>query len=126
MYKRMILVITDMCRTEVAGSWVEPLKLDTAIRHILSPFLNRRLGGLKILTELVRRANNAVEYPSGWRISRSVNNGEDNSSYSVVHILYSLTLPSITAKLSEKDVMATLFEGKLLRKKNSNQNLKNL
>lgn len=114
-----LLCISLIClacdvRTPSAGQLVEPVKLHTAIRHISSPFLNRRLGGLKILSDLVRRAVNATEFPTGWRITRTVeSNGDVSASYSVVPILYAFTPSMIAAQLAELSVMATLFEGEI-------------
>lgn len=65
-----------------------------------------------MLTDLVRRAGNATEFPTGWRITRTVgSNGEVSSSYSVVPILYSFTPSMISAQLADLSVIASLFEG---------------
>jgi hypothetical protein len=66
-------------------------------RYITSPFLNRfdvfekchecihnyvvirRLWGLKLLTELVKRTQLSIEWPDGFKISRSAISSEDAS-----------------------------------------------
>lgn len=105
------LAIVAFGRSEDTGKLIEPLKLDMCLRLIACPYLNRRLGGLKILTELLKRANNAVDCPTGWRIHKSVTpSGEHSASYSALPILYYLRPALISEKLI--DIIPTLFESK--------------
>jgi len=73
-----------------------------------SPFLNRRLGGLRFLTNLIRRASNSLTV-NGWKVNKT--GSGDNVSYSTVPVLYYLSLDDICDRLLEMDLMITLFEG---------------
>lgn len=120
-------------RTEKSGKMLETVWLQIAIIQVSCPFLNRRLGGLKLLIELLRRARLTVEFPNGIKRTellisgpsncKSPSNGSttDNSisshlslpnvSYQVISVLYYLNSESISQEILRCKVISSFFEG---------------
>lgn len=116
----------------------EKVWLDISIRSILCPFLNRRLGGLRLLTELIRRGINTVSYPSGIKISVSIKTNDSKSnassvntstgssapvshsdevidldkslSFKVVPILYNISLDYICSRIQQEYILENIFQ----------------
>ncbi len=98
-------------RNPDATGVIEKLRLSIGIRYFSCPYLNRRLGGLKILSDLVRRASNAIIYPVGI----STNWPKDSGGLSlpilaVVPITYALTGKHICTELINADVFGQLYK----------------
>lgn len=93
------IAVSHFGRNAATGRMIEPTVLQISLQNLQSPYLNRRLGGLKILTDLVKKAANAVEYPSGLKIVRSTTNGMEHVSYRVMPVLYHYTMASLVDKL---------------------------
>jgi hypothetical protein len=100
----------------------EFLWLDIALFILDCPYLNKRLGGLKLVSDLIRRCVNALECPSGLRTTISTTNTEANSasngsaaevsvSYRVVPVVYSITLKQICERILETNVLMRFFRG---------------
>eukprot|EP01032_Pedospumella_encystans_P008041 gene8041-9580_t len=94
-----------------SGRLLDPLKLEVALQHLRCPFLNRRLGGLKILSELVRRGENSRDCPSGLKITRSMANNVEEVSYRVMPVLFHFTLRSLCEQLRHCDAIVQIFQG---------------
>lgn len=93
------IAVSHFGRNAATGRMIEPTVLQISLQNLQSPYLNRRLGGLKILTDLVKKAANAVEYPSGLKIVRSTTNSIEHVSYRVMPVLYHYTMASLVDKL---------------------------
>jgi len=93
------IAVSHFGRNAATGRMIEPTVLQISLQNLQSPYLNRRLGGLKLLTDLVKKAANAVEYPSGLKIVRSTTNGMEHVSYRVMPVLYHYTMASLVDKL---------------------------
>ena len=52
-----------------AGVLVESLWVDVSLRYLSCPYLNRRLGGLKMLSDMLKRAQATIDYPTGLQVS---------------------------------------------------------
>jgi ubiquitin C-terminal hydrolase len=63
-------------RNAASGKCFESIWLEISLKYLQCPFLNRRLGGLRLLSELAKRAGNAKLYPSGLKESRLTKNLE--------------------------------------------------
>ncbi|KAJ1416221.1 hypothetical protein B484DRAFT_422241, partial [Ochromonadaceae sp. CCMP2298] len=107
-------------RTRQAGA-TEPLKLHLALESLQCPFLNRRLGGLKMLADMVRRGENASECPGGLRVTRTTNNSNNGTngangaaesvSYQVLPVLYHFSLGELCGQLSACEALRQIFVG---------------
>jgi hypothetical protein len=99
-------------RNATAGAVVEPLRVSIALQCLHSPFLNRRLGALKMLSELVRSAEMAIENPTGWKVTRiTMSNGVEDVTYRVVPVLLHLTLQDLCAQLRDCPGLEQIFVG---------------
>ena len=97
-----------------AGQLIEPLYFELAMILVNSPYLNKRHGGLKVLSDLLRRAQNYKEAPNGIKITKSINsNNIENISYKVVPILHYLKLDDLCRKISDTDIIRNMFIGEL-------------
>jgi hypothetical protein len=106
------IAIAHLGKTAAMGELIEPLRLHVAIMYLQSPFLNRRLGGLKLLSELVRQAELTVEHPSGWKVTRTVMpDGVEDVTYRVLSVLYHLTLRDICQQLLDCGALEQIFVG---------------
>jgi hypothetical protein len=106
-----LIAYTFHGRNEVAGRVTEELRLSVALQNLVCPYLNRRLGGLKILIDVIRRAESSVDYPSGLKTFQNFTNGIQYKSYRVVPVFYYLKLSTICTKLEECDAILQIFEG---------------
>ena len=52
-----------------AGLLVESLWVDVSLRYLSCPYLNRRLGGLKMLSDMLKRAQATIDHPTGLQAS---------------------------------------------------------
>ena len=52
-----------------AGLLVESLWVDVSLRYLSCPYLNRRLGGLKMLSDMLKRAQATIDCPSGLQVT---------------------------------------------------------
>lgn len=87
------------------GDLVESIRLNLAIRYFSSPYLNRRLGGLKMICDLLKRTTNAVQYPDGiWRGTG------DLPLMMVMARTYSLSTSKVCTELLNADVFRQLYE----------------
>eukprot|EP00981_Chlorochromonas_danica_P005027 scaffold1001_cov188-Ochromonas_danica.AAC.16 len=80
---------------QVVQDSLEELRLSIAIHYFSSPFLNRRLGGLKMLTDMIQRARNGQLYPNG--IQKTVPNVQSagNSTTEARTLTWPLTTFSV-------------------------------
>ncbi|RYH32605.1 hypothetical protein EON65_00270 [archaeon] len=91
------------------AEFIDSLRLRIGTTYLMSQFLNRRLGGLKLLVDLLKRAENAALYPSGLSIKPGNVAGQDVPSVYVVPVNYSFTTKRICEELSKIDVLDTLY-----------------
>jgi hypothetical protein len=101
-------------RNSQCGQLVEPLYYDVAMILANSPYLNKRHGGLKILSDLLRRAQNYIETPNGLKITKSYNsNSIETISYKAVPILHHFKLDELCRKITASDIIKNMFIGEL-------------
>eukprot|EP01038_Epipyxis_sp_PR26KG_P010058 gene10058-13518_t len=106
------IAIMHFGRNAATGEIIEPLRLEISLRTLSSPFLNRRLGGLKILTDLIRRAEAVEDVPTGLKVTKLSSNNVETVSYRVVPILYHLTIGDICSILQQNNkTLTSIFEG---------------
>ena len=103
-------------RNEIGGEYIEGTRLTLAIQLMSSQVLSKRLGGLKMLNELIRRASSSKLYPSG--INRmelpSVDaNNPDNViiKYHIVPVNFNIFHGFICTFLRQADYMSILYTG---------------
>ena len=77
------------------------------------PFLNRRLDGLKLISDVVTRVTNAQLYPSGLKITKKTNSqgAETGISYEVVPVALFYSAETLTEWIASNDIVAPLFRG---------------
>eukprot|EP01041_Mallomonas_annulata_P001788 gene1788-3471_t len=96
-------------RGSPAAGEVEHIYLNIANQCISCPYLNKRLGGLDILLDLIRRTQMAKLFPTGIRRERNVMSGSvENISYYIVPITRVLTSSDL-AKIISKDFLVYRF-----------------
>ena len=94
-----------------------PLKIaellyDTAVRYLDCPYLNRRLGGLKMLTDLFKRAQDTAANPSGVFVTRITTfGGEEKVSYRVITLLQHYTVRSLCQQVATSSLLSSIFKG---------------
>lgn len=106
----------------VYASSMDSIHMFVLSNCIQCEFLNRRLGGLKMLTDMVNRSEAYAEYPSGLRITRSTGSASSNSqaSKSPVDQLASYTVvpacsysPAMMCRwINESNIITPIFVGK--------------
>lgn len=106
---------------QVAQDSLEELRLTIAVHYFSSPFLNRRLGGLKMLTDMIQRARNGQLYPNG--IQKTVPNVQSSvvnmseagtpawpiTTFSVLPITYFWSVKRIGEVLLQVNVFHQLY-----------------
>jgi ubiquitin C-terminal hydrolase len=90
---------------------VAQLLYDIAVRYLDCPYLNRRLGGLKMLIDLFKRAQSSEDYPSGMNVVRTTFAGVESVSYRVVHMLPHHTVRSLCQALASSGFLSSIFRG---------------
>lgn len=98
-------------RGKEAGRVFEPLIFQVALRNLTSPYLNRRLGGLKVLTELVRRAEVTMEHPSGLKITRNFSSGVETVNYRPISLLFFYDLKQLCHDIMTRGLLLQIFTG---------------
>ena len=88
------------------------LLYDTAVRYLDCPYLNRRLGGLKMLTDLFKRAQSSAANPSGISVTRStIFGGEEKVSYRVLPLLQHHTVRTLSQQVAASSLLSSIFRG---------------
>jgi ubiquitin C-terminal hydrolase len=105
----------------VNASEYEYLWLDIALFILDCPYLNKRLGGLKLVSDLIRRCVNASESNGGLKstITTTTTAGTDGASdstevavsFRVVPVVYSITLKYICGRVLETHILYRLLRG---------------
>lgn len=117
--EQALVALENICYTYIgrnyeAGQLIEPIYFELAMILVNSPFLNKRLGGLKVLSDLLRRAQNYIDAPNGLKITKSTHaNNVENISYKVMSILHFLKLDELCKKISDTDTIKNMFVGDL-------------
>lgn len=70
------LIFARYGRNIDGGRCFEEAWFDLAVKYITSPYLNRRLGGLRLLTVLTKRGNYALNHSDGLKITTTVTSSE--------------------------------------------------
>lgn len=111
----------------------EEISLEMAMNYLATPFLKCRLGGLKLLSDLFSRAEDAKKYPNGMKIMNStrsssalahatkhtqvpLNSTEDClpvESFRVVAILVHLTTKMLYDEVCNRNTIYSIFCGEL-------------
>jgi ubiquitin C-terminal hydrolase len=94
------------------GIQAEILCLEMSLKLLSCPYLNKRLGGLKLLSDLIKKVNNFSEYPLGF--VKTVSFNSDNIeliSYRNLPISRNIKLNDIFARLVNTHVINDLFIG---------------
>lgn len=90
------------------AKFCETFRLHMAFKYLDSPYLNRRLGGLKLLTDIVKKVQARKTVPTG--INR-VESGPNHVSYCLVPVTYYLTTEFVCKYLLERNALETLLTG---------------
>lgn len=91
------------------ADFIDGLRLRIGTMYLMSQFLNRRLGGLKLILDMLKRAENAAANPSGLSIKPSVVPGHDAPSVYVVPVNYSFTTKRICEELTKLGILDVLY-----------------
>ena len=102
-----------------AGIILENLKLNVALRDLRCPYLNRRLGGMKLLADILKRAECSRQCPTGLEIIRTGGNETSftlpyliQCSYRVVPVFYFLTVETICEEINKTHIFVDIYQDK--------------
>ena len=114
-------------RTEKAGLAIDAyLFKDISLKYIFCPFLNRRLWGLKHITDFVKKCRMLQDFPDGLRVNRTyssetstaVSNSDGTTahlesavSYRVVRLAYGPPASSLCEWLNSNGILTAMFAG---------------
>eukprot|EP01033_Poteriospumella_lacustris_P007468 gene7468-5365_t len=90
------------------GIIIENFYLEFLWHFLRCPFLNRRLGGLKSLQELLKRASIKSLYPDGLQ---RIEISKERVSFKVQKITYGLTLHQICEYIMKQNILDVLYLG---------------
>jgi ubiquitin C-terminal hydrolase len=90
------------------GSVIERFYLEYLWHFLQCPFLNRRLGGLKFLQDLLKRASLKSLYPDGIQ---KIEMSKDKVSYKVQKVTYCLTIHQICEFMMKQNILDSLYLG---------------
>lgn len=90
------------------GHRIERFRMELIWHYLQCPFLNRRLGALKMLIDLIKRTSMKTLFPDG--IQRVQTTG-DRISYTHVKVTYELTTIQICEHLMNKNILDILYLG---------------
>ena len=88
---------------------VADLLYDIAMCCLECPYLNRRLAGLKMLTDLFKRLQATAAHPSGLHVTRTTFGANDVVSYRVVPLLPHLSISSLSASAAGSGILMGVF-----------------
>lgn len=104
---------------QYASQVVTPIRLTLIYKCLHCAYLNRRLGGLKVLNDLIHRVEFWHQYPTGISITRSSSASsspnlprglDQNIHYKVMSPIYAVPL-DLCDWLIKKDIVTGLFRG---------------
>lgn len=91
------------------GRIVESLLYDTAVKYLTCQYLIRRLNGLKMLHDLLKRAQRGALNPTGFETIKST--FMDNVTYKVVPLLLHHTVSSLCQQVADSGIISQIFKG---------------
>ena len=99
-------------RSQAMGALIDPLYLNMALTNLTCPYLLNRLGGLKMLSEVISKIQAAREHPRGFKVDRKVTpSGVETIAYRVVPIMYKLSLSEVCQRIVETGAIFMIFKG---------------
>lgn len=99
-------------RNPAMGKYTEPLKLAMGLKVISSPYLNRRLGGIRILNDLLKRVEvGKCTDPIGIKKGKANYDGREIDTYRVFPVLYHYTTHQMCTILKNSSTLVEFFEG---------------
>ena len=101
----------SICPISVSTFSIADVLYDITMRYLECPYLNRRLAGLKMLTDLFKRVQATAAHPSGLIVTKTTFGANDGVSYRVVPLLPHLSITALSASVAGSGVLFSVFRG---------------